>query len=206
MCYFKGEDSKLKTYSLLFISDSLTHNTVAVYTFQKRLILLLKERLSQDGILLTEVQYFSDGCSKQYKNKRNFINLTYHHEDFGVPAKWAFFATSHGKGPWDGVAGCTKREAALESLRRPLKNHIQTAVDFYNFVKEKFKNIQTEFVSINEIDRVEETILAERFSKCKTIKGTLGFHNFECFPQNHMKMKVKKFSLSTEEKIVSIRT
>ena len=117
-----------------------------------------------------------------------------------------FFATSHGKGPWDGVAGCTKREAALESLRRPLKSHIQTAVDFYNFVKEKFKNIQTEFVSINEIDRVEETILAERFSKCKTIKGTLGFHNFECFPQNHMKMKVKKFSLSTEEKIVSIWT
>ena len=50
-----------------------------------------------------------------------------------------FFATSHGKGPWDGVAGCTKREAALESLRRPLKNHIQTAVDFYNFVKEKLK-------------------------------------------------------------------
>ena len=70
MCYFKGEDSKLKTYSLLFISDSVTHNTVAVDAFKKRLILLLKERLSQDGILLTEVQYFSDGCSKQYKNKK----------------------------------------------------------------------------------------------------------------------------------------
>ena len=109
MCYYQGQDvllpgtGKIKTYSLLFISDSLTQETVALYAFQKRFMMLLKDKLSQDEIILTDVQYFSDGCSKQYKNKKNFLNLTYHDVDFGVPAKWAFSATSHGKGSWDGV-------------------------------------------------------------------------------------------------------
>ena len=178
---------------------------MAVYAFQRRLVSLLKERLSQDGISLKEIQYYSDGCAKQYKNKKNFLNLTYHSKDFGVPAKWAFFATSHGKGPWDGIAGCVKREAALESLWQPLKNQSQTALDFLNFAKEKFKNIHTEFVSINEINMLEETVLADRFPRARTIKGTQGYHNFECIPENHKEMKVKKFSLSNEEETVSVR-
>ena len=49
--------------------------------------------------------YFSDGCAGQYKNCKNFINLCHHLEDFGIPAEWHFFATSHGKGPCDGLGG-----------------------------------------------------------------------------------------------------
>ena len=58
-----------------------------------------------------------------------------HHQlDFGVQADWAFSATSHGKGPWDGLAGSAKREATIESLQRPLEKQIQTADDFFRFV------------------------------------------------------------------------
>ena len=106
-------------------------------------------------------------------------NLTYHDEDFGVPAKWAFFATSHGKGPWDGVAGCAKREAALESLRHPLDYQIQTAMDFFKFVKEKFKNIQIEFVSSKEIDKLEEDILGLRIPRLSKVhKATITLNVF----------------------------
>ena len=31
------------------------------------------------------------------KNRKNFINLCHHEDDFGVPAEWHFSATSHGK-------------------------------------------------------------------------------------------------------------
>ena len=122
LCFYKGGDEKIHSYSLLFISDCLTHDTVAVYAFQLKLVNLLKEKLIQESIQLKEIEYFSDGCSCQYKNKKNFLNLTYHIDDFVIPATWSFSATSHGKGPWDGVAGCVKREAALESLRQPEEN------------------------------------------------------------------------------------
>jgi hypothetical protein len=55
--------------------------------------------------------YFSDGCAAQYKNRKNFLNLCNHDADFGLPAEWHFFATSHGKGPCDGVGGTVKRLA-----------------------------------------------------------------------------------------------
>ena len=156
--------------------------------------------------MLSEIQYFSDGCSKQYKNKKNFLNLTFHEVDFGVPANWAFSATSHGKGPCDGVAGCAKREAALESLRRPEENQIQTAMDLYDFVKEKFRALQVEFISSDQISQLEDEILVERFEVAKTIKGTLGFHNFSSIPGNHREVLVKKYSLSEDEKKVSVVT
>ena len=176
MCYYK-EGNIAKTFTVLFISDCLTHNTVAVYAFQKILIALLKERVD-----LKAVQYFSDGCSKQYKNKKNFLNITYHKQDFGVPAEWGFSATSHGKGPWDGLAGSVKREAALESLRRPVDNQILTPQEFYKFAKEKFKKVRVEFVSQEFIEDLESEVLVERFKKAKTIPGTLGFHSFSPIP------------------------
>ena len=105
----------------------MVHEIVAVYAFQKNLVEILKDRMIREGFSLDMIQYFTDGCAKQYKNKKNFLNMTYHYEDFGVVANWAFSATSHGKGPWDGVAGSAKREAALESLRSPEEDQIQTA-------------------------------------------------------------------------------
>ena len=169
-----------------------------------KLVNLLKEKLIQESIQLKEIKYFSDGCSRQYKNKKNFLNLTYHIDDFGIPATWSFSATSHGKGPWDGVAGCVKREAALESLRRPEENHIQNAIDFYDFTKEKFKNIHVEFIPSSVISELNDNILKERFQLAKTIKGTLGYHTFQSINGSHSKIKVKKFGLSPHEEIVSV--
>ena len=52
--------------------------------------------------VITKVTYFvMDNC-------KNFNNLHHHMENFvGISAEWHFFATSHGKGPCDGVGqGC----------------------------------------------------------------------------------------------------
>ena len=103
--YYRGQDGTLKTFSLLIISDCLKHETVQVYSFQKILIEHLKLKLEEEGFALNKIEYGTDGCAKQYKNKKNLSNLAHHQQDFGMKAKWTFQATSHGKGPWDGLAG-----------------------------------------------------------------------------------------------------
>ena len=73
-------------------------------------------------------------------------------------------------------------------------------------MKEKFRALQVEFISSEKISELEEEILIERFKLAKTIKGTLGYHNFSSIPNNHKEVLVKKYSLSEEEKKVSVVT
>ena len=120
--YYSCDGKELQHGSLFFISECNIHDTVAVHLFQRQLVEYLK---STYGVI-TKITYFSDGCAGQYKNCKNFINLCYHLEDFGVPAEWHFFATSHGKGPCDGVGGTVKRQAAKASLQRVYTDQITT--------------------------------------------------------------------------------
>ena len=92
--------------------------------FKRHLVEFLKTNYK-----VTEMIYFSDGCAGQHKkNCKNFINLCHHYEDFGIVAEWHFFATSHGKGPPDGVGGTVEREAATASLQQVHSGHITTPV------------------------------------------------------------------------------
>ena len=36
------------------------------------------------------VEYFSDGCAAQYKNRKCFYNLCLHEKEFGVKEAWSF--------------------------------------------------------------------------------------------------------------------
>ncbi len=122
-----NESTDLKEISFVVISDHLSHDTVVVHHFQCKLIEFLKEIMP-----FIKVIYFSDGAASQYKNRKNFINLANHEADFGMPADWHFFATSHGKGPCDEVRGTVKRLAARASLQRPYENQIQTLLQLLN--------------------------------------------------------------------------
>ena len=82
---------------------------------------------------IRRLEYFSDGCAGQYKNKKNFYNLCQHNKDFGFEGTWNFFATSHGKSPCYGIGGTVKRVTARASLQRPKENHIITPLQMYNF-------------------------------------------------------------------------
>ena len=100
VAYYRKEDGNLGTISFCVVSDCLKHDATAVYAFISVIIAHLKKLIP--GLSL--VRYFSDGAASQYKNCKNFLNLCYHEEDFGVKAEWHFFATSHGKSPCDGIA------------------------------------------------------------------------------------------------------
>ena len=135
--YVRDVDESLKVISFCFLSEDLNHDTGFVYAVQQLLTSYIKENFPS----IKRFEYFSDGCSGQYKNYKNFFNLTYHVQDFGLNASWSFFATSHGKSPCDGVGGMVKRALTQASLKRPTANQILSTEAAYEFCSNQVRNV-----------------------------------------------------------------
>ena len=70
------------------------------------------------------------------------MNLSNHKADFNIEAEWYFFATSHGKGAWDGLGGTIKRHTYRTELQKADdKKRILNAKVLYDWAKEFFENI-----------------------------------------------------------------
>ena len=108
-------------------------------------------------------------------------------------AEWHFFATSHGKGPCDGVDGTVKQLAAKASLQRPYEMQIMTPRQLYEFGLSDLKAINFHYATVEEHDR-EANFLKERFLTARTIAGTDGLHAFR--PLSREKLEVRDFSSS----------
>eukprot|EP00731_Ephydatia_muelleri_P035604 Em0140g7a len=141
-----------------------------------------------------KIIYVSDGCAAQYKNCKHFLNLCLHLVDFGVPAEWHFFATSHGKSAGDGAGGTLKRLATKASLQHAYKDHILTAHQLYQFAVNSIKGMQFCFVALNEHQQ-EAKLLEERLARSRTVAGTQKLHCSIPVPANTV--EVKLFSCST---------
>lgn len=196
--YYK-QDDKVKHVSYVIISECLEHNTTAVYCFQKKLIQFLKSYFQFD---IEKMYYFSDGSAAQYKNKKNFSNLCFHSQDFGIEAEWHFSATAHGKGACDGVGGTVKRLATRASLQRPYENQILTPQQLFGWSIQNIKSVNFEFVKQEEYIDTEK-FLSTRFEKAQTIKGTQQFHAYLPIKDNLTEIKVKAFSYDTNYSTVS---
>ena len=68
-------------------SDDLEHDTNFVYELLRLTCNYIKETMPQ----VRDIEYFSDGCTGQYKNYNNFLSLCYHKSKFGLDATWSFF-------------------------------------------------------------------------------------------------------------------
>lgn len=121
--YYKDANNDLQHLSYVVISDCLTHDSVAVHLFISKLIKFLKAKFP----VINKLIYLTDGAASQYKCFKNFINLIHHKSDFGLDWEWHYHATSHGKGPCDGIGGTLKRKATKASLARPFQGQIQSA-------------------------------------------------------------------------------
>ncbi|KAJ8684697.1 hypothetical protein QAD02_020490 [Eretmocerus hayati] len=108
------------------------HDVNTIYAFQQDLIKLLKKKIP----VMKKIIYRSDGAGGQYKNRFNFLNLAFHRRGFGVPAEGHFSATSHGKGPWNGVGGTLKRSVSRASLQRPVNHQIVPVEDLVSWASE----------------------------------------------------------------------
>ena len=101
-----------------------------------------------------------------------------------------FFATSHGKGPCDGVGGTVKRLAARASLQRPYRDQLQTPLQLYQWAKENIPSVT--FVYVPQAEYEEESKMIEmRLSTSKTIEGTQKLHSFLTVPGSKTKLMAK---------------
>ena len=185
VCYYKNSENEPQHANLCFLFDELQHDVVMVHQIQVHTIQYLKSFMPNLNIFIKMnimnikmVEYFSDDCAAQYKNRKSFLNLCKHQEDFGVEAVWSFFATSHGKSPCDGIGGTVKRSTALVSLRHPLENQILDVDSMMSYCKSAIPKIR--FVKILEDDlNRAKAVLEPRFQKLSPIKGTRTFHYFK---------------------------
>jgi len=120
------EDSpKLMKESLIVISDSLTHNSEAVYVFTGKLIAHLKANPGPCDI--KTIHRFSDNSGVQYKNKDAFANIMQLEEIHNVKIIYHFTESGHGKGPSDGIGAAVKRrlDRLILSEKRVINNAYQ---------------------------------------------------------------------------------
>ena len=128
--------------------------------------------------------------------KKN-LNLCHHKPDFGIDAEWHFFATSHGKGPCDGLGGTVNRLAARASLQRPYDHQIMTPCQLYEWASENISTIVFTYCTTDDY-RKAETFLEHRFQQSRTIPGTQKLHCFIPFQKD--KLYTKLFSNSNTQK------
>ena len=101
----------------------------------------------------------------------NFLNLCHHKKDFEVDAEWHFFATSHAKGPCDGIVRTVKRLAARASLQRTEgAESILDPLALYNIAVTALPSITIIFTTPEEHE-AHRLLLQERFNNARTIPG-----------------------------------
>ncbi len=178
------KDGKLHCESICVISDDMEHDTCVVYKVQEEVVKYLKRELPD----VKDILYFSDGCAGQYKNFKNIINLCHHYIDFGITARWAFFATSHGKSPCDGIGGTVKRLVARASMQRPLDDQILSMKKIFEYCELNIKGVK--FMKVTKIDMTPiRPMLFSRFENGKTIPGTRSYHHFSPLSEGEVSYK-----------------
>lgn len=85
----------------------MQHTKTAVVVF-------LDEILGTFPSDIEEMYIWTDGPSSQFKNRYIMEAMKMISQKHEVSICWNFSATSHGKGPVDGIGGCIKRTATTK--------------------------------------------------------------------------------------------
>lgn len=197
--FYYNDNNDLIHQSCVFLSESVKHDTAAVYTIQRQLIDLLKSTIKN----LKRIIYITDGAKQHFKNRYQMANLINHKKDFGIEAEWHFSATAHGKSAFDGVGATFKREAYRASLLAKPSDAILTSHDLYSWAKKHFKTIQIFYFSKTEHQKMSRK-LNKRFDSALAIPKILKNHSFSVVAENTL--LIKRFSNDEEGVKFSLKT
>lgn len=212
--------------NLAIISDYMHHTTEFVYYAQGEYILRWFGRSPQSfllGIITTflktkyprvkQINYVTDGAAAHFKNNKNMLNLTFHQSDFHLPASWTFSATSHGKGPVDGIGAAIKSRATRHLLTLNKERAFLTPWEFYEFVDratdhqkmigdlEPNRPIDVFYATSHDVEMLLRNILADRWSVLSKqwIKGIQRLHQFDSTRPGQIVCRDTSSSLDTKE-------
>lgn len=106
--YFKTED-KVNSKCFCTLSESLQHNSVAIWAHLRPVLSYISENLNADTL-----HFVSDSPSTQYRNRTMFYILGRKLHELYPKIKslsWNYLEAGHGRGAPDGIGGITKRTA-----------------------------------------------------------------------------------------------
>jgi hypothetical protein len=126
---------KNKYHSIAIISDYLSHDVKFVHAAQG----IISDYILSLYPFVKQLKYVSDGAPQHFKNNKSILNLTYHEQDFGIPASWTFSATAHGKGPMDGIGAAIKYRATRKVLSGKAEDAILTPEQLFRFAQQDTK-------------------------------------------------------------------
>ena len=156
--------------SEVIASDNLKHDKTAVIVF-------MDELLSKTPKEAGKVKIWSDGPNSQFKNRFVMRTLKFLSKKHTITIQWNFSATSHGKGPVDGVGATVKREAWTKVRSR--QNVINNLDEFVSAVS-GIKNIIVTKIGAETFEqRSEDMKLTEQFEACPAIPGISESHFVE---------------------------
>ncbi|CAF1345109.1 unnamed protein product [Rotaria sordida] len=122
------------------------------------------------------------------------INITYHEKDFGLPASWTFSATSHGKGPVDGIGAAVKSRATRFLLSGSAERAFLSPEDLLTILKKLMtintfkKTLEPRWLQISKKPWIDGIQSKHQFNPigigkitCCRISNSEDFKTFELF-------------------------
>ena len=110
----------------VIISDTRQHNKSAVVPFTDQI-------LSNTPDEVKHIEIWTDGPASQFKNQYVMTSVPMLSVKHNVNLSWNFSATSHVKGPIDGV-GATLKQQAMEKVQTR-KCVINNASEYFNAIQ-----------------------------------------------------------------------
>jgi len=104
--YVRSMDGSMIHTSKVYVSDVLQHNASMVQAILEDLI----NNLKNDNHGLTNIHFWTESQTSQYKNKSIFDLVCCSEARFGISASWHYFECGHGKGPCDGKQVVPQKE------------------------------------------------------------------------------------------------
>ena len=102
----------------------------------------------------------------------------------------AFFATSHGKSPCDGIGGTVKRLVARASLQAPVEKQIMTPKVMYDWANENIAGITFLYMTAACVEKhCTDLSLEARYANVKTVPGTRSHHCFIPITTTQLQMR-----------------
>lgn len=185
MIYYKDQ-GKLVSIPYVIITDfkgyhgSKGHDKYSVSCFTRKIFefLVTKSKNPIDKIL-----FQSDGTAQHFKQKYTLCQVLTLNFPEVKEVEWHFSATSHGKGPIDGLGGTIKRRVTEEL--KGSRQGITSTEDFFNIASKRCPNINLEYISHQDVvtyinDFISDTwVDRESGKELVTAHGTQGSHVFK---------------------------
>jgi len=161
-----------KLHPTVIVTDNTIHAKETVVAYIRKLLLLVKARAPAS---LKTVHIWSDGPASQFKNRYIAAALVTLQKMTGLQIQWNFFATSHGKGPVDGIGGSVKRHVWLAVKSR--KHVVTNASTFLTACRGT--NVDVIYMTDDDI-REQNNLMNtdEVFTGAEPIKGIAHMHQF----------------------------